>query len=44
MEIDTSKELTVTFAGQVSAGMPWTFEPVQDHVDLYPGLLSTLHC
>lgn len=37
MKVDKSKELTVTFAGQVSAGMPWTFEPVQDHVDLYPG-------
>lgn len=37
MKVDKSKELTVSFAGQVSADLPWEFEPVQDHVDLYPG-------
>eukprot|EP01127_Copromyxa_protea_P000632 TRINITY_DN10538_c0_g1_i1.p1 TRINITY_DN10538_c0_g1~~TRINITY_DN10538_c0_g1_i1.p1 ORF type:complete len:230 (-),score=44.39 TRINITY_DN10538_c0_g1_i1:34-723(-) len=36
-EVDMSKELTVTFASQVSSDLPWEFEPVQDHVDLYPG-------
>jgi cytochrome c oxidase assembly protein Cox11 len=39
--VDRSKELTVTFAGQVAADLPWEFEPVQDHVDLYPGNFSS---
>lgn len=35
--MDTSKEWTVTFAGQVTDGIPWKFYPLQPSVDVYPG-------
>jgi len=36
-KIDTSREMTVTFLGQSSAQLPWTFAPLQKSLDVYPG-------
>uniref|UniRef100_A0A6B2LIS7 Cytochrome c oxidase assembly protein CtaG n=1 Tax=Arcella intermedia TaxID=1963864 RepID=A0A6B2LIS7_9EUKA len=35
--VNTSKEITVNFSGQTASQLPWTFEPLQKSIDVYPG-------
>lgn len=41
MKVDKSRWVTVEFTTNVSAGMPWEFKPMVNHMQVHPGQLVT---